>query len=89
MKTGMSQIASCKFSQRHAALRKNIHLDLLFRESCHSILEHLKYKLEVPAYEWRRILKVKYTKFKYLSVTYCNGVSPQKWKHANPIRSEK
>jgi len=29
------------------------------------ILDYLKYKLEVPAYEWRRILKVRTTN-KYL-----------------------
>jgi len=48
----------------HAIHRKNKQIcDIIwYSDDCKMILDYLKYKLEVPAYEWRRILKVMHKK---------------------------
>ena len=33
-------------------------MSFVYRENYQRILEHVKQKLEVPAFEWRRVLKV-------------------------------
>ena len=54
-------------------------------------MEFLRAKLEVPAYEWRRVLKVKryywILEEQYI-VSSVHGVSFEKWSAKGPIRFE-
>jgi len=54
-------------------------------ENCTRILEHLKSKLDVPAFEWRRILKVCYIVDKHLIVTKCNGILAEAWAYESLV----
>lgn len=64
MRTGMSPIQSYRYLQmlptkgKIRTFRELIKIFGLFSTEYQAIMTHLRAKLDVPAYEWRRILKV-------------------------------
>ncbi len=53
-----------------------------------AVLEHMKGKLEVPSYEWRRIYKVTLT-LMYVIESDCHGISFKDSASESTIRLEK